>query len=465
MINLFDILDRSHTGERITDEKQFDLRVWKKASALARDYGVKYDPNYAIMIDDKMADACFEAAVELLSEVGVFNIGTQRVVKFEKEEILKGLSQMKDELILGEGRDRFRLKHRNVDMHEPVKVMGGHLPCTDDVALKLYQAMAEVQSLDIIEGFNFFGRYGGRQMAGVAHEALAAKYEVSSIRKAITRAGRPGMHILFYPTSPNPAAMIACLAPADGIRPTDAVAISPNPELKIESNLLAVAAVATEYGAFINSDCTSILYAFGGGPEENAIIGTAQEIQVHLTYRCDYNNLANGIPIDAEAFSLPAVLWSRSLNAVAYARNIKIPCVVYASPGPEPNNPNRWWELAAQTMMAVSSGGHIDIIRPIRPFRPNLLTPLEIEFCSEIANSMVKNKVSREKTNDIIMKGLVPKYRAVYDTPTKDRYPLLKGNTFEELYNLDTLKPIKEYVESYHAAKKELTKLGIEFDW
>lgn len=465
MINLFDILDRSHTGEKIKEEKQWDLRVWKKAVELTRDYGIKYDPEYAIMTNDKMADACFEAAVMLLSEVGVFNVGTRKVVKFDQEEIRKGLGQSKDELILGEGRDRFRLERRNVDTYKPVRVMAGHFACTDDIGPRLYQAMAEVQSLDIIEGFNFYGKHAGRQMEGMVHETLAARYQVSSIRKAIARAGRPGMHILFYPTSPHPAAMISALDTANGIRPTDAIEISPLPELKMENNLLAVAVATTEYGAFVNSDCASILGGFGGGPEENALIGIAQDIQVHLTYRCDYCSLANALPIDVEGVSLPAALWSRSMNALAYARNIKTPIFSYVGAGPEPNNENRWRELAAQTMVAVASGAHIDVVRPARPYRPNLFTPLEIEFCSEIANSMVKNKISREKTNEIIMKGLVPKYKPLYDTPARNRYPLLKGNVFEELYDLNTLKPIKEHIDNYHTAKKELTKLGIEFEW
>jgi methylamine--corrinoid protein Co-methyltransferase len=465
MINLFDILDRSQSGEKIVDEKQWDIRVWKRAVELSKEYKIKYDPKYAIMCDDELADRCFEAAVKLLCEVGVFNIGTKRVVNFEEEEIRKALSQQRDKIVLGEGRDRFILAHRHIDAHDDVKVMAGHLACTDEIGPKLYQAMAEVQSLDIIEGFNFYGEHAGRTMEGIVHETLGTKATISWTRRAIARAGRPGLHILYYPVSPNPTAMVSCMDPESGIRKTDAVEISPIPELKIENNLLAVAIATTEYGAFVNSDVTSILYGFGGGPDENAIIGTAQSIQVYLTYRVDYNNLAQALPIDVEGWSLPAACWSRSINSVAMARNVKSPCFVYVSPGPEPNHENRWRELAAQTMMAVASGSHIDVIRPIRPYRPNLLTPLEIEFCSEIANAMVKNKMSREKTNEIIMNGLAPKYKPMYDVPTRERYPLLKGKPFEELYDLNTLKPNREHLDSYHAARKELGKLGVEFEW
>ena len=69
MINLFDILDRSYSGEKIEDEKQWDLRVWKKAVELSKKYNIKYDPKYIVACDDAMADRCFEAAIALLADV------------------------------------------------------------------------------------------------------------------------------------------------------------------------------------------------------------------------------------------------------------------------------------------------------------------------------------------------------------------------------------------------------------
>lgn len=465
MINLFDILDRSCSGEKIEDEKQWDLRVWKKAVELAKKYSVKYDPKCAVVCDDAMADRCFEAAIALLVNVGVFNVGTQRVIRFEEEEIRKGLCQLRDDLILGDGRDRFVLSHRDPDAFDDVKLMSGHFACSDEVAPKLFQAMAEVQSLDVIEGFNFYAEHRGRPMEGVVHETFGTKAAVSMIRSAITRAGRPGMPILYYPVSPNPAAMIAALDQDNGIRKTDAVEITPLPELKIENNLLAVAVATSEYGAFICSDDTSILYGFGGGPDENPIIGVAQSIQTYLTYRVDFKYLAQGIPIDAQTSSLPECLWCRSMTVLALARNLKTPLFGSAGSGPEPGHEHRWTELAARSMTTIASGGHIDVVRPIRPLRPNLLTPLEIEFCAELARAMVRSEMSREEANRIIMDELVPRYRFLYDTPSKERAAILQGKPFEELYDLNTLKPTHEYLESYRSAKRELKKMGVKFEW
>ncbi len=465
MTNILEILDRSYSGEKIEDEKKWDMRVWGKATKLSKKYNIKYDTRYAIACDNAMADRCFEAAIALLSDVGVYNIGTKRVIRFEEDELRKGIAQLRDNIILGEGKERFMLSHRNIDSFDKVRVMSGHVPCTEDVAPKLYQAMAEVQSLDMIEGFNFYGKVFGRDMQGIVHETIATKFAVSCIRKAIAQSGRPGLHILFYPISPNPASMIAALDPDNGIRKTDAMEISPLPELKIENNLLAVAAATTEYGAFVNSDDISILHGFGGGPDENPIIGVAQSLQVHMTYHVDYNCFAQGLGMDVTKGNLPENLWCRSMVAVAMARNVKSPCFSYVSSGPEPNNERRWMELAARTLVVVTSGAHINIVRPFRSTRCNLLTPLEIEFCNEIADAIVKNKMAREEANKIVMDGLVPKYKPIYDKPLQEREILFKGNSFEELYDLHTLKPKKEHIDGYQAAKKEMEKMGMKFGW
>ena len=42
---------------------------------------------------------------------------------------------------------------------------------------------------------------------------------------------------------------------------------------------------------------------------------------------------------------------------------------------------------------------------------------------------------------------------------------MLKGKTFEELYDLNTLKPKKDYLESYRNASRELKKMGVKFVW
>ena len=214
-----------------------------------------------------------------------------------------------------------------------------------------------------------------------------------------------------------------------------------------------------------SGDDTSILYGFGGGPNENPIIGTAQSLQTYLTYRVDYKIAAQGVNMDATASALPPSLWVRSMSIMALARNVKSPSFGPIATGPEPNNENRWREMAARVLTIVASGGHIDVLRPVRPLRPNLLTPLEVEFCSELAKGIVRNKMSREEINKIVMDGLVPKYKPIYDKPPKERGPLLKGKAFEELYDLNTLKPSNEHLDSYHSARDELMKLGIKFEW
>lgn len=51
----------------------------------------------------------------------------------------------------------------------------------------------------------------------------------------------------------------------------------------------------------------------------------------------------------------------------------------------------------------------------------------------------------------------------VYEKDQSSRYELLKGNPFEELYDLNTLKPKRSYYEKYNSAKRELEELGFQF--
>jgi methylamine--corrinoid protein Co-methyltransferase len=97
--------------------------------------------------------------------------------------------------------------------------------------------------------------------------------------------------------------------------------------------------------------------------------------------------------------------------------------------------------------------------------RPNLLTPLEIELCSEVAKGTVKNKITREEANRILVESWGPILKPVYDASPRERSAMLKGKTFEELYDLNTLKPKKDYLESYRNARRELKKMGVKFEW
>jgi hypothetical protein len=72
---------------------------------------------------------------------------------------------------------------------------------------------------------------------------------------------------------------------------------------------------------------------------------------------------------------------------------------------------------------------------------------------------------SRLGGNRILVENWWPIFKPVYDASSRERSAMLKGKTFEELYDLNTLKPKKDYLESYRNASRELKKMGVKFVW
>jgi len=80
MIPILDFQDRSVRGP-VMEADDFDLQLAFKVRELVADYGIKYDREH-LVVDDRTADAIFHAAVDLLADVGLYHMGTQRVVRY-----------------------------------------------------------------------------------------------------------------------------------------------------------------------------------------------------------------------------------------------------------------------------------------------------------------------------------------------------------------------------------------------
>ncbi|MBI4330174.1 MAG: monomethylamine:corrinoid methyltransferase [Chloroflexi bacterium] len=85
MIDFKEFIKRSMDGP-VMAEQEFDLKLCRCLRRLVVDYGVHFTPA-EIICDDATADAIFQAGVELLAEVGVYNIDTSRVIDLTEEEI------------------------------------------------------------------------------------------------------------------------------------------------------------------------------------------------------------------------------------------------------------------------------------------------------------------------------------------------------------------------------------------
>ena len=89
MIPILDFQERSLRGP-VMKAMEFDVAFSKKLRELVAHYEISRDPE-AVGVDDRMADAIFEAGVQLHAEVGLYHLDTQRVMltcKLPLNEIL-----------------------------------------------------------------------------------------------------------------------------------------------------------------------------------------------------------------------------------------------------------------------------------------------------------------------------------------------------------------------------------------
>ena len=79
MITLFEIAERTQTGEKV-EEKKWDMAFFQTISALVKKYDIKTPENHCfINRDDELVERAFEAAIEFLQHTGVYCITSKHL--------------------------------------------------------------------------------------------------------------------------------------------------------------------------------------------------------------------------------------------------------------------------------------------------------------------------------------------------------------------------------------------------
>jgi methylamine--corrinoid protein Co-methyltransferase len=194
-VGVFETYDRARTGPRV-DEKEWDRKItFQMASKLKEKYKLNFDRSKIIPTDTDIIDRLFQAGLEMLVEMGIFCIDTGRVIKYTKDEVMMAVAGAPRELMLGEGRDARQLAARSFDDPRPPLCQGGPTgaPVSENIFIAMHEAYAREPLVDTIVNGVLSTINGREPKPGSPWEIAAVKGEVSMIRMAMTRAGRPGM--------------------------------------------------------------------------------------------------------------------------------------------------------------------------------------------------------------------------------------------------------------------------------
>ncbi|MEM3507451.1 MAG: monomethylamine:corrinoid methyltransferase [Candidatus Bathyarchaeia archaeon] len=457
MISFIEIVDRAYNIGEYQSPKEFDMMVFNKASTLAKEYDIKFDPNCIIPADDTLADDLYEAGFNLFLELGVLFTGTNRVIKFNEQEIKEFLKEIKPSIKIGSGNEERVIKKRNLEECKKPSILGGVIegnPQECEIFFKLYQGISQIKKMDGI----YYGPPETIMNKLMRHntplEFLAVSKATEIVREANKEAGRPGLHLIC--AAHSAIGDVGAYMAENGIGKSDAIAIPVIAELKADEQALNKTAFALKFGIITNPYRVPIIGGYAGGPEGAAIVGVAeffQSLTIYQGYRGYFNwDVIRAIPPGGTSRE---ALWARSIVGQAIQKNTNAisgsGIVTFAGPGTE----MMLYEIAAATITHTVSGLHVmHGCRKARLTKPNHCTPLEPAFEAEVAYASTKLK--REDANEII-KSILEKYeKYIQNAP--------EGYSFNELFDIETLKPKSSYTLTLNLVKDFLQDIGLNIE-
>jgi len=455
MITLFEIAERTQTGEKV-EEKKWDMEFFKNITELVKKYDIKLPSgeNNFINMDDEIVERAFEAAIEFLERMGIYCITTRRRVKLTRDEILTAIREAPPEVLMGEGRDRRVWKQRKVEEKEKLNVCPGHhTPFTEDLAGLVVSNFAQIPRTDFIEGFNF-SRVDGREIIGAPMEVYASRRQLGWMREGVRKAGRPGLAVVYYPINTRAEDLIGVMDPEHGLRRTDGILLTLLPDLKMEQDMLCAAIVYEEYGSFKLSGSFAIAGGFCGGFDGAIIEGIAKPIACMIAYRdyIHYTGVEHVHMLNARQILMPGINWARSVVNQALNRFTHTICMRWVIPTSGPGTELNLLEGAMQSIEAPINGMNLYAPRHCRTTTNHGQTPLEAEWMIEVSDAVIDQGFDRQGANELLVKIA---NRLEGEKPAK-------GYDITECYDLIHHRPLPDYEKAYISVKKQLTEIGLK---
>ncbi|NQS91017.1 MAG: monomethylamine:corrinoid methyltransferase, partial [Chloroflexi bacterium] len=316
-----EIVKRSENGP-YQKESEYDLTLAKTVMRLVKEYDLNYDPSVLVPSDDGLADRVYQAAIDLVLEMGIYNQSTQRRILLTRDEIGESVAAAPSELVLGEGKDAVIERHREVEGMEPCVMHSGPTgtPTSEEYHGLILQSCAQEPLVDCL-GHGSVAIYQGQMIIpGTPLEILGAQRDAAQARESIRKAGRPGMHIEDMALPLTCAGKISTFMPDKGMRPTDALLVSQMPELKTDYDQLSRVAFLQSAGMHIVDLMTPLIGGLGGGAQGTAIVTVASHILGVLLYNVSYHFMGH-MSLQLSHNTGAMGLWIQAVAGQALSRN------------------------------------------------------------------------------------------------------------------------------------------------
>jgi methylamine--corrinoid protein Co-methyltransferase len=436
---------RARTGEYV-EQKRFDLeRVSKRVAELEKEHGVHFDPSSPVP-DESLGKAVFEAGFTLAVEAGLYLVDESRVAKFSEEELREALTNARNRIVVGRGRDAGTLGYR--EPGDRVFVFGGlaGTPTPLEFFVESAASYALVPRVDGIDHGSVQAVMGEMVRSGAPSEVLAGLREMESLRSALRMAGRPGMHVLGAESSVGSVGSLGAMS-LGLLRRGDAQLLPVLNELKTDYHQLVKAYVGSLRGVLGAALVDPIVGGFARGPAGSAIVSVAEILLALVAYGASYF-LVHPVHIVKKATSTIECMWVESVVGLAN-RYMRLPLVGDVWPANGGGTREYLYEVAANTLVAVVSGLNLLGPVPANGTQPNG-GGVDAMFMAGLADRIVEENVGFNKAWGLALE-LYKRYEARIMSPDP-------GKPFWELYDVKKITPRKEWLETINETIREIAQ-------
>lgn len=448
---LLEVLKRGLTGPPAS-EKEFDLLVAAKLQDVVKEYNIRFDKETLVPSDDSLADDVFNAALDFYTDVGSYHMDTERIIKFDENEIRTGIKNARHKVVFGEGKEAKAFSARKPEGKDlPWTYVGAGIAASSEQLLSsLVEGYASIPEANAIS-VPSLTKIDGIDIRSPPLEFYASARMLSLAHKAFKRVGRPGLPIMnLVSTAASQISGIAASGPQYGAKPSDGWLIPTYPDLKIYNDALTKAAYLHSWNANAGSEYTPLIGGYSGGPEGTAVVTVAYSLNAIMVLDAVYqlyfiSNIIDGCTSSRDA------LWATAISGQAISRNISVPIILLAYQAAGPATEMLFYEVTADSLATIPSGLSFETVHPAKAALTDHILPIESKFSCDVAHAITGMK--RSDANELA-KTLLKKYEANIRKPPE-------GKRYQECYNVKTGKPTREYMEFNKKMRKEIFDLGI----
>ncbi len=458
---LFEFWSRAETGPVCFEDEFYGKVYWQKLKDITQKYEIQYQPKEMIPLDDEMIDRLWQAAIELVLEVGVLCVDTKRIIQFTEQEIKDVLDNIPDHFSLGRDKDCQTFYHRGIEDYDalkhPVFATGRILgPISEDLYEKIAWSFIQEPLLDYIafQG-NLVKIYGIDVKPNSPWEMMAEMKCAALVKDLCRRACRPGMgdggiRTITLNSQLNTYG-------SWGLQTGDNKCALIIPHHKIDYDHLNRALAWHSHGICVQGGMCSYIGGLSGGPATSAVTGTAEFIINKLLLDI---NIDGSWAVDAMYFSNTSKysLWCSNWQNAAVVKNTHTAPLIgggwqmTCGIGSE----EFFWESAASAISAVVLGCGASGGCGCQSGGLDQSCGLGARFTAEVAKAVAKAKMTREQANNVVL-ACMQKYQPFIDNRTAHT----RGGDFRECYDLETVQPKKAYLALYEKVKAELRAMGV----